>query len=111
MIERVPKLFLQILKNRLELLSLELQEERIRVKQQIVLVTLGVLLAVTSLIGLAILIVYLVPIADRVLVAFIIIALLIAAAVVLLLVARRLSRRHTPFEATLATLNRDIYET
>ncbi|MGM0541187.1 MAG: phage holin family protein [Pseudomonadota bacterium] len=111
MIERAPKLFLQILKNRLELLSLELQEERIRVKQQITFAVVGALLGVTSLIGLGILIVYLVPIADRVLAASIIVAVFIAAAVALLLVARRLSRQHTPFEATLATLDKDIYKT
>lgn len=109
MIERVPKLFLQILKNRLELFSLELKEERIRVKQQIMLVTLGVLLGVAGLIGLGILLVYVMPVADRVLVASIIIALFIIAALVVLLVARSLSNRHTPFEETLATLDKDIY--
>lgn len=109
MIERVPKLFLQILKNRLELFSLELKEERIRVKQQIMLVTLGVLLGVAGLIGLGILLVYVMPVADRALVASIIIALFIIAALVVLLVARSLSNRHTPFEETLATLDKDIY--
>lgn len=109
MIERAPKLFLQILKNRLELFSLELKEERIRVKQQILLVTLGVLLGVAGLIGLGLLLVYILPVADRALVASIIIALFIIAAFVMLFVARSLSNRHTPFEATLATLDKDIY--
>ncbi|MDR9497748.1 MAG: phage holin family protein [Hydrogenovibrio sp.] len=111
MIERVPKLFLQILQNRFELLSLELQEERIRVQQQIALVTVGALLGVTSLIGLGILIVFLIPPADRVLAACIIIALYLFAAVVSLIIARRLTRQHTPFEATLATLDKDIENT
>ena len=108
MIERLPKLFLQILQNRLELLSLELQEEKIRVKQQIALVAVGVLLGVTGLIGLGILMVYLAPTADRVLIGSITVAVLIAAAVVLLVIARRLARRHTPFKATLAMLDKDI---
>lgn len=111
MIERVPKLFLQILKNRLELLSLELQEEKVRVKQQIALATVGGLLGVTALIGLGILIISLVPTADRILVASIIIAVFMAVSVVLLLVARGLTRRHTPFEATLSMLDKDIYKT
>jgi uncharacterized membrane protein YqjE len=111
MIERVPKLFLQIVKNRLELLSLELQEEKLRVKQQIALAVVGALLGVTGLIGLGILIVYLVPTEGRVLAASIIVAVFIAAAAVLLVVAQRLSRQHTPFEATLAMLDKDIYKT
>ncbi len=111
MIERAPKLFLQILKNRLELFSLELQEEKLRVNQQIALAVVGALLGVISLIGLGILIVYLVPTEIRVLAASIIIAVFIAAAAVLLVVAQRLSRQHTPFEATLAMLDKDIYKT
>ncbi len=110
MIERAPKLFLQILKNRLELFSLELQEEKVRFKRQIVFAVVGSVVGVTGLIGLGILTIFLVPTADRVLVASIIVALFILAAVVLLVVARGLSRRHTPFEATLATFDKDIYK-
>lgn len=111
MIERVPKLFLQILQNRLELFSLELQEEKLRVKRQIVAATVGAMLGVTGLIGLGILAIYLVSPPDRVLVASLVVGVFIVLAVVLLLVARGLSRRHTPFEATLATLDKDIYKT
>lgn len=111
MIERAPKLFLQILKNRLELFSLELQEEKLRVNQQITLAVVGALLGVISLIALGILIVYLVPTEVRVLAAAITVAVFMAAAAVLLVVAQRLSRRHTPFEATLAMLDKDIYKT
>jgi uncharacterized membrane protein YqjE len=111
MFERAPKLFLQIVQNRLELFSLELQEEKVRAKRQITLTTVGALLGVTGLIGLGILIVFLVPTAYRVLTASIIVAVFIAAAVVLLVVAWGFSRRHTPFEATLATLDKDIYTT
>ncbi|MDA3900210.1 MAG: phage holin family protein [Spirochaetes bacterium] len=110
MIERVPKLFLQILQNRLQLISLELQEEKIRFKRQMALSVVGAILGVTGLIGLGILIIYLVPTADRVLVASIIIAIFIITSVVLLVVVQGLSRRHTPFEATLATLDKDIYK-
>ena len=110
MIERAPKLFLQILQNRLELLSLELQEERVRVKRLVALAAVGAMLGVTGLIGLGILIVYHVPTADRVLVASIIVAVFIVAALVSLVVARRLARRQKPFEATLATLKKDIYK-
>ena len=111
MIVRAPKLFLQILQNRLELLSLELQEEKARFKRQLVLVGVGSMFGYTGLIGLGGLIVFLVPPADRVLVASIIVAVFIIAAVVLLVVARGLNRRHTPFEETLATLDKDIYKT
>ena len=109
MIERAPKLFLQILQNRLKLISLELQEEELRLKRQIVLASVGSTLGFTGLIGLGILIVYLVPTAHRVLVASIIVAVFIVAAIVLLVVARGIARRHTPFESTLATLDKDIY--
>ena len=111
MIERAPKLFLQILHNRLELLSLELQEEKVRLKRQIVLAGVGSMFGFTGFIGLGILIVFLVPTAHRALVASIIVAVFIIAAVVLLVVARGLNRRHTPFEETLATLDKDIYKT
>jgi len=111
MIERVPKLFLQIIQNRIDLFSLELQEEKMRLKLQIVLAVVGATLGVSGLIGLGILVTYIVPSADRVLVASIIVAVFIVAAIVLLLVARGISRRHKPFEATLATLDKDIYET
>lgn len=110
MIERAPKLLLQIVQNRIELFSLELQEEKLRLKLQIVAAGVGAILGVTGLIGLGILIVYLVPAPDRVLVASLVVAVFIVAAVVLLLVARGLSRRHTPFEATLATLDKDTYQ-
>jgi uncharacterized membrane protein YqjE len=111
MIERVPKLLLQIVQNRLDLFSLELQEEKIRLKQQIVLAVMGATLGVAGIIGLGILITYIVPSADRVLVASIVVGVFIVAALVLLLVARGISRRHKAFEATLATLDKDIYET
>lgn len=111
MIERVPKLFLQIFQNRLKLLSLELQEEKLRVKQQIVLAAVGSMLGFSGLLGLGILIVYMVPTADRVLVASIIVAVCITAAIMLLVIARGLALRHTPFEATLATLDKDVSET
>lgn len=97
------------MQNRIELLSLELQEERIRVKRQIALGTAGAMLGVTGLIGLGILIVYLMPAEERVFVATIVVALFIVTAIVLLLVAKALADRHTPFEATLATLNKDMY--
>lgn len=108
MIERAPILFLQILKNRLELLSLELQEEKIRLRRQIVLAAVGAMLGVTGLIGLGILIVYVVPSPDRILAASVVVAVFIVAAVAILLIARAFSRRHTPFEATLATFDKDI---
>jgi uncharacterized membrane protein YqjE len=111
MIERVPKLLLQIVQNRLDLFSLELQEEKIRLKQQIVLAVMGATLGVAGIIGLGILITYIVPSADRVLVASIVVGVFIVAALVMLLVARGISRRHKAFEATLATLDKDIYET
>ena len=111
MIERAPKLFLQILQNRLELLSLELQEEKVRVKRQIALAVVGAILGVTGLIGLGLLIMYLVPTAHRVLVGSIVVAAFIVAATVSMVVARGLSRRHTPFEGTLATFHKDIYKT
>ena len=41
MTERVPELFLQILQNRLELLSLDPQEEKLRVKRRIVAAAVG----------------------------------------------------------------------
>ena len=108
MIERAPKLFLQILHNRIELLSLELQEEKVRLKRQIVLAGVGSMFGFTGFIGLGILIASIVPAAGRVLAGSIIVALFIIAAVVLLIVARGLSRQHTPFEATLATLDKDV---
>jgi len=111
MIERAPKLFLQILQNRLELLIVELQEEKIRVARQIVLAIVGALLGVTGLIGLGILIVYRVPPAYRVLAASLIVTAFIAAAVGSFIVLRRLSCRHRPFEATLSALNKDISKT
>lgn len=111
MIERAPRLLLQILQNRLELFALELQEEKIRMKQQILFAVLGAALSFIGLAGLGILLVYLVPPAERVLVSFIITAVFIVAGFLLLFVARQLSRRHTPFEATLAMLNKDIYDT
>ena len=111
MIERAPKLLLQIVKNRLELLSLELQEEKVRVTRQIALAVAGAMLGVSGLIGLGILVAFLVPIPDRVLAGSIIVAVLVTAAIVLLIVARGISRRHTPFEATLATFDKDIYKT
>lgn len=111
MIARAPKLFLQILQNRLKLFSVEMQEEKIRVKRQIALVVVGAMLGVTGLIGLGILIVFLVPTAIRVLVASIIVAVFIVAALVSLLVAWGLSHEHTPLEATLSTLDKDIYDT
>lgn len=110
MIEQIPKLFLQILENRLQLLSLELREEKVRVKQQITLNIVGATLGVSGLLGLAILLIYLMPNASRVLVAAIIIAIFIITGVVLLLVTRGLSRQHKPFEATLAALDKDIYK-
>ena len=110
MIERAPKLLLQIVKNRLELLSLELREEKTRVKRQMAFAAVGVILGVTGLVGLGILITYLVPIADRILVASIVVAVFLTAAIVLLLVARVLASRHTPFEATIAALDKDIYK-
>jgi uncharacterized membrane protein YqjE len=111
MIERAPKLFLQILQNRFELLILELQEEKIRVARQIVLVIVGALLGVTGLIGLGMLIVYLTPPAYRVLAASLIVAAFIAAAVGSFVGVQRLACRHKPFEATLSALNKDISKT
>ena len=110
MIERAPKLFLQIVQNRIKLFSIELEEETIRVKREIALVIVGSILGMTGLIGICLLIVYLVPDEARVLVASIIVATFIIASLVILIIARRFAREHTPLEATLATLNKDIYD-
>jgi uncharacterized membrane protein YqjE len=110
MIERIPKLFLQILHNRLELFTLELQEEKIRLHQSIVLTILGAFLGFTGIAGLGILIIWLVPPESRVLTASIVIAVFLITSLSLLAIARRRTRRHSPFESTLAMLDKDIYQ-
>lgn len=110
MIERIPKLLLQILQNRFELVSLEMQEEKVRLTRLIVLLLWAATLGLTAVLGLGVLIVWLVPDGARLWTAAGLIAAMLACSAMIALVARRQSRRHRPFEATVSTLQRDIQD-
>jgi uncharacterized membrane protein YqjE len=111
MIEKVPKLFLQMIRNRLELFSLELQEEKLFLGRQLMLTLIGVVLGLMGLFALSILIVFIVPYEHRIVVASVFVGMYLITAAVALIIATRLAKRHTPFESTLAALNKDIYNT
>lgn len=110
MIERIPELLLQIVQNRFELLSLELQEEKVRAIRLFVMAGIATTLGLIGLLGLGVLIVWLLPPDSRTWGALVLIAVILIASLVLSLMAIRTSRRHTPFEMTISTLKRDVDE-
>ncbi len=110
MIDRVPKLLLQILQNRFELLSLELQEEKIQFIQLFLMTAIATTFGLVGFLGLGILIVWLLPPDTRAGGAIALIAIILIVSVVHGLIVIRMARRHTPFETTIATLRKDVQE-
>jgi uncharacterized membrane protein YqjE len=110
MIDRIPKLLIQILQNRFELLSLELQEEKIRFIRLFLMTAIATTFGLVGFLGLGILIVWLLPPDNRMWGAIILIAVILLVSLVSALLVIRMARRHTPFETTIATLRRDVQE-
>lgn len=108
LVERLPKLVLQIIENRFSMLSLELQEEKLRIVQLILIAIVASTLALLGIIGVSIFIVWVVPPGDRLWVALTILGVYLVGAVILAVTARTLLRKRKPFEYTIGIFKKDI---
>lgn len=110
MIERIPKLLLQILQNRFELLSLELQEEKIQFIRLFLMTAVATTFGLFGLLGLGILIVWLLPPENQTGGAIVLIAVILVVSLINALIVIRMARKHTPFEMTISTIRKDVQE-
>jgi uncharacterized membrane protein YqjE len=110
MIERIPKLFLQILQNRFELLSLELQEEKVQFIRLFLMTAVATTFGLVGVLGLGALIVWLLPPDNRTAGAVALIAIILGVALISALIVIRMARNHTPFEMTISTIRKDVTE-
>ena len=108
LLERLPKLALQIVENRFSMLSLELQGEKLRIVQLILITITASTLALLVLVGVSIFIVWVVPPGDRLWVSLTMLGVYLVGAITLAVSARTLLRKRKPFESTIGILKKDI---
>ena len=106
---RVSELAAKILEDRLELLSLELREAKIRLVQALLLACTGVVFSMIGLLLLVLAVVYVLPPESRMygLVAAAVAALL-AGAVAFIVLNRHLGQKLLAFDQSIAELKKDI---
>lgn len=108
MLKTIPRLFLNLIKNRIHIFSLELQEEKIRVIQLLALVIIGSILGITAIIGLGVLLIFLIPEENRILVASLVFLSFLLISLGCFVWIGKLIQKHPPFESTLGLLNQDL---
>jgi uncharacterized membrane protein YqjE len=97
-LERLVSLLVEIVQNRLKILSLELREEKIHFIQIFIMATIAVFLAVLTVVVITFTVIYAIPAEYRLLGLLVACgAFLIATLVLVLALVRKLSRHPIPF--------------
>ena len=109
MISKIPSLLIKIIENRLELFSLELNEEKVRFSQLVTLTIIASTCGLVAIIGATILIIWALPPENRLLGGIIIVGIYAVISVVMAIIGISLARKRKPFEGTLAVLDKDTY--
>jgi uncharacterized membrane protein YqjE len=100
-------LLVEIIENRLKILSLELREEKIHFVQIFVLASIVVFLAVLSVVAIAATAIYAIPAESRLLGLVIATGVFVVATLILALVlVRKLGRHPIPFARTISEMTR-----